>query len=105
MSITSEAIKRRTVLFTIINGVLIFPGWARVETGLGTAFEPFNMGWCHAPNSAIDDVDPSDPVARIDLIEGMDPIMVDVVHRDQGNRVHGGTMIPRVFRKGGDILG
>ena len=100
-NIFTQPIKKREVFYTFLNDVMIFPGWARVITGLGTMFEPFEMGFSKTPNTGINDADPSDPMSRVEGLIGSDSSILDTIYSDVGCNLHGGTMVPRDFAKGG----
>jgi len=101
-SLSTQPIKQRSVLYGVVNGALVFPGWAVAITSLGAAFEPFLMGFPRVHGSGITDHDHTDPMCRIDELQNIGTPF-DIIHIDEGTVIHAGAMIPRVFGKQGEF--
>lgn len=98
--ISNGPIRKRAVLYINHDGIIRFIGWALATTTLGTMAEPYQMGQVRSAFEGITDVDPSDPAIRIDELQPLKPGYEDGYIMN-GERVTGGNMFPRVFKKTG----
>lgn len=96
-------IKKRVVLYINHDGIIRFPGWALTTTTLGTMAEPYQIGQVRSAFEGFTNVDPSDPAIRIDELMPLKPGYEDG-YILSGERITGGNLMPRVFKKTGDFV-
>ena len=97
-----DPIKKRAVLYTKEDGIYRFLGWAIVTTRLGAMVEPFLVNERFVSNNvSISDFDPSDPAVRIDELQNIAPGMESHLMSADGLPLHGGDLLPRVFKRTG----
>lgn len=98
-----SGVERRTVFYNpgdALHGRWVrWIDWARVDTKVGTCFEPWEMvRWMPGENS-FSKLERDDDIGRIDAIEGVSREWIKTVHfcdEDPDNKVrlHGGYMYP-----------
>lgn len=90
------SILRRTVFYEKKDrGQFRFTGWAHTVTTLGACAEPFNINDRTVPDQSIRDFDPSDPIARVDILQNVDNPFIELSF-GENPPIHGGNMMPRV---------
>ena len=99
------SILKRTVLYKKSeNRPYRFLGWAIATTTLGAMLEPFNINDRVSPSQGILDFDPSDPIARVDDLQNVDPLDdFRALSFGETMPIHGGDLMPRVYIKTGNF--
>lgn len=92
-------IKKRAVLYTRDNGIYRWLNFAITTTRIGAMVEPFHMD----DRTGYSDYDASDPMVRVDDLQNIAPGMEFALMSPDGQPLHGGDLLPRVFKRAGNF--